>query len=69
MTNNLPFTVTLPSEPNGEILLEVTQSITTVKYLIQVIGTNLKIRTLDPVGLEAVRGENEEIFINATHLN
>ena len=65
----LPFTVTLPTDPNGEILLEVTQSDTVVKYYIQVIQTNLKIRVAEPRGLDIVRGENEEFYINATHLN
>lgn len=68
MTNPLPFTVTVPTSPNGEIEIEITESATTVKYFIQVQQFNLKIRVADPVGMEAVRGENGEIFIEATHL-
>jgi hypothetical protein len=69
MTNNLPFTVTLPDNPNGEILLEITQSDIVVKYYIQVIQTNLKIRVGEPRGFDVVPGENGEIFLNTTHLN
>ena len=68
MSNNLPFTVTVPTTPNGEIEIEITESATTVKYYIQVQQFNLKIRVADPVGIDTVRGENGEIFIEATHL-
>ena len=69
MTNPLSFTVTVPTTQNGEIEIEITESARTVKYFIQVQQFNLKVRTLAPVGVEAVQGENEEIFLVATHLD
>ena len=63
-----PSTVVTVLE-NHVVKIVITDSIKVFTYYIRPMGHGLKLTTLLPHGIRARRGENDEIFIEPTHVN
>lgn len=67
MTNRPGYNVTFTQISDEQLNVNILSSVTNINYRIYVDGLNLRIVTNDPKTIEAVDGNNGDIYIKLKH--